>query len=116
MSKIPVTKSSAFLGLIEELPVSTDAITSRTVFTNSLINQVLFSFDKGQGLSEHASPKTVVVQVLTGQLAFEVGGERHIMNPGDVVYLAPNDPHALEALEPTHLALTMITTPKEEEA
>ena len=32
----------------------------------------------------------------------------HELEPGDCVYLAPNEPHALEATEPSHLSLVML--------
>ena len=108
MVATPVSQSGLYVGLLDQLPVSTEATTSRTVVKNDLLSQVLFSFDAGQALSEHASPKAVIVQCLTGKLEFTVEGKTEVLAPGDVVYLAPNAPHALTALEPTHMALTMV--------
>lgn len=111
MAESAVTESSMHTELLAQMPVSVNATTSRTVVKNSLLSQVLFSFDAGQALSEHASPKAVIVQVITGKLRFTVEGEAKDLGPGDVVYLAPHAPHALEALEATHMALTMVNVP-----
>ena len=113
MAMTPVSQSGFFTDLLNQLPISTEATTSRTVVKNDVLSQVLFSFDTGQALSEHASPKAVIVQVLTGKLLFTVEGESQEIVPGDVVYLAPNAPHSLEALEPTHMSLTMVNVDKE---
>ncbi|WP_336250368.1 cupin domain-containing protein [Stomatohabitans albus] len=108
MSTSPVSQSGVYTGLLDELPVAKDATTSRTVVKNDVLSQVLFSFDAGQALTEHASPKAVIVQILNGKMNFTVGGKTTLLQTGDVIYLAPNDPHALEAVEPCHMALTMV--------
>ncbi|MFV0429189.1 MAG: cupin domain-containing protein, partial [Arachnia sp.] len=59
---------------------------------------------------EHTSPRAVVVTLLSGALDFTVGGTTTRMAPGDVVYLAPGDSHALVAVEPCHLSLVMVDT------
>lgn len=106
----PMSLSSAHLGLLAELPVSTDTTSSRVLVNNPLLRVVLFSFDAGQRLTEHTSPRAVVCQLISGEMSFTVGGIRHEMVAGDVIYLAPGEPHALEAHQPSHLSLVMIDT------
>lgn len=113
MATTPVSQSGMYTGLLEELPIATEATTSRTVVKNDVLSQVLFSFDAGQALSEHASPKAVIVQLLSGKMEFTVEGKAEFLAPGDVVYLAPNAPHALTAVEPCHMALTMVNVEKD---
>ena len=72
------------------------------------MRHVVFSFDAGQVLTEHASPRAVVVQMLSGKMRFRVGEATHDLAGGDVVYLAPGDRHALEALDPCYMALTLV--------
>ncbi|MDO5701047.1 MAG: cupin domain-containing protein [Bowdeniella nasicola] len=104
------TESAAFINLLEELPITKAATTSRVVVNNDLLRVVLFSFDAGEQLTEHASPRAVVVQLLSGKMTFNVAGEDHLMVPGDVIYLAPNERHALVAEEACHLSLVMVDT------
>ena len=50
----------------------------------------------------------VVVQLLSGRMEFTVAGETSTLITGDVVYLAPGVRHALTAIEPCHMSLTMV--------
>ncbi|MBV7282650.1 cupin domain-containing protein [Corynebacterium sp. TAE3-ERU30] len=100
--------STVALGVLSDLPIAREATTSRVLVNNEHLRTVVFSFDAGQVLTEHASPRAVVVQLLDGRLSFTVAGEEHEMHPGDVIYLAPNERHALEALEPSHMSLVMV--------
>lgn len=107
-SPTPSAESQVYTGLIEQLPILREATTSRVVLDNDLMRFVLFSFDAGQLLTEHASPRAVVVQLLSGRMEFSVAGETSMLSPGDLVYLAPGERHALTAIEACHLALTMV--------
>lgn len=103
-----VSESKVYMDLLQQLPILQEATTSRVVLNNDLIRFVLFSFDAGQLLTEHASPKAVVVQLLSGRMEFTVAGETSTLITGDVVYLAPGVRHALTAIEPCHMSLTMV--------
>ncbi|MFZ1381316.1 MAG: cupin domain-containing protein [Scrofimicrobium sp.] len=106
-------QSLVFTDLVEELPIVREATTSRVVVNNQILRFVLFSFDEGQLLTEHASPRAVVVQLLGGRMEFTVSGETSVLTGGDIVYLAPGARHALTALEPCHMALTLVNVPNE---
>lgn len=103
-----VEESSAHLGLLDALPVGAEATTSRVVVNNPLLRVVYFAFDAGELLTEHSSPRAVVVQLLDGAMRFTVDGVEHAMRPGDVIYLAPGAVHALVADAPSHLSLVMV--------
>lgn len=103
-----VSESSAHLGLIDALPVQTEATTSRVVLNNDLLRVVYFAFDTGELLTAHASPRAVVVQLLSGKMRFTVEDVEHHMTPGDAIYLAPGAVHALVADAPSHLSLVMV--------
>lgn len=55
----------------------------------------------------------MIVQLLSGKMEFTVGGEASVLSAGDIVYLAPGDRHALVAIEPCHMALTMVNVDEE---
>ena len=108
MPSTPVSESLFHLGLNEALPISRDATTSRVVVNNEVLRTVLFTFDAGQELTEHASTKAVVVTVLEGDMDFSVGSRTERMRAGDVLYLAPNDRHALKAVTACRMQLVMV--------
>lgn len=112
MPSTPVNESQTVTEIFDKLPILEAATTSRVVVNNDVLRHVVFSFDTGQVLTEHASPRAVIVQQLSGSTRFTVGKETSILKAGDVVYLAPGDRHALECVEAGHLALTLVDTTK----
>lgn len=106
--RTPIEISSTITDVLAELPVGKEATTSRVVVDNNLLRVVYFSFDAGQELTDHATPRAVVVTLLTGAMDFTVGEVTARLAPGDVVYLAPGQTHALVATAPSHLSLVMV--------
>lgn len=103
-----VSTSSAHAGLLEALPVTAESTTSRVVVNNALLRVVYFAFDTGELLTEHSSPRAVVVTLLDGAIRFTVDGVETAMAPGDVIYLAPGARHALVADAPSRMSLVMV--------
>jgi quercetin dioxygenase-like cupin family protein len=76
---------------------------------------VLFYFDTGQVLTEHTgqvltehtAAVPALLQVLDGHLRITADGRTVDLVPG-MVHLAARLPHALEAVEPSRLLLTML--------
>lgn len=104
----PTDKSSVHTQLVDALPVVTGSITSRVLVNNPLLRVTHFTLDEGEQLTEHTSPRAVVVQLLEGDMVFTLDGEESALKAGDVVYLAPGVPHALRALVPCRMALVMV--------
>lgn len=109
-SSTPVSESLFKLGLNQALPVSEQATTSRTVLDNGLLRVVMFTLDAGQALTEHTSAKAVVVTLLEGEMDFSIGARHEILHAGDVVYLAPDERHALTAVSACRMQLVMADT------
>lgn len=110
MSETPVTESAVVLDINTDLPVVRESTTSRVIVNNPLLRVVDFTFAPGQLLTEHASPRAVVVTLLDGEMTFEVEGESHTMHAGDVIYLAPDARHALTAITECRMQLVMVDT------
>ena len=108
----PVTESLFQLRLNDALPISKEATTSRVVVNNDVLRTVIFTFDAGQLLTEHASPRAVVVTLLEGEMDFSIGERTERMTAGDVIYLAPGDRHALTAVTECRLQLVMVDVDK----
>lgn len=108
MNETPVCESVVVLDLNQQLPVVAQSTTSRVVVNNPLLRVVMFTFDAGQLLTTHTSPRAVVVTLLEGEMEFSVANETQLMGPGDVIYLAPDESHALTALSPCRMQLVMV--------
>ena len=110
MSTTAVSESTVVLNINEQLPVVTESTTSRVIVNNPLLRVVDFTYAAGQLLTEHSSPRAVVVTLLDGEMDFEVEGRSNILHAGDVIYLAPDARHALTALTDCRMQLVMVDT------
>ena len=97
------------LNLKDEIAYADGAVISKTLLKKETGNITLFSFDKGQGLSEHTSPFDAVVQVVEGEGAFIIDGEMKTAKEGETIIMPANIPHDVQAAEqPFKMLLTMI--------
>ncbi len=87
---------------------SAGGVISKQVLKNDSGNITLFSFDEGQGLSEHTAPFDAVVQILDGRAQITIGGKSVLLQKGQAVIMPANIPHALHAVEKFKMLLTMI--------
>lgn len=100
------------LDLTELVSYSDGGVVSKQVLKNEAGNITLFSFDKGQGLSEHIAPFDAVVQVLDGEVEIKIGGVSHLLKQGQSIIMPAHISHALFAKERFKMLLTMIKTHK----
>lgn len=104
-ASIPPAEALALATLITPTP---HGIASRVLAKTSGGTVTLFSFDAGQGLSEHTAPFDALVLVLEGALDLTIGGQPVRTVPGAIVRMPANIPHAVEATEPTRMLLVML--------
>jgi quercetin dioxygenase-like cupin family protein len=83
-------------------------VVSRAVIKKSTGNVTIFSFDKGEGLSEHTAPFDALVQVLDGVAEVTVDKVPHRVTAGELIVMPAGKPHALKALERFKMMLVMI--------
>ena len=100
--------SQVLTGLWAQLPIPTEATTSRVVVNNELLRIVEFAMDAGQELTDHASDRAVAVLALAGALTLSISGEPRTLDAGDVVYLAPGERHAVVAESPCRFTLVLL--------
>ncbi len=84
------------------------AVVSRVIHRDGLLNVTVFAFDEGEGLSEHTSGASAVVQVFSGHLRLTCDGEDLDAGPGFWLHMSPGTPHALVATQPTTMLLTLV--------
>jgi quercetin dioxygenase-like cupin family protein len=87
---------------------SANSIVSKTLIDTKAGTITLFSFDVGQGLSEHTAPYDAVVQIIDGEAEITIGGNAIHASEGHMVVMPANIPHALQATKRFKMLLTMI--------
>jgi quercetin dioxygenase-like cupin family protein len=101
-------EKGAILNVVEMIEYSAGGVTSKQVLKNDAGNITLFSFDKGQGLSEHTAPFDAVVEILDGEAEITIDGKPLLLTTGQIVIMPANIPHALFAKQQFKMLLTMI--------
>ncbi len=84
------------------------SVVSRILIRREKGNVTLFAFDEGQELSEHTAPFDALVYVLEGRTEIRIAGQPFSLSAGDVILMPANQPHAVRAVSPFKMLLTMI--------
>jgi quercetin dioxygenase-like cupin family protein len=100
-------KGKAF-SFSDSIEYSDGGIVSKTVLKNKMGNISLFSFDKGEALSEHTAPFNAMIQAVDGKGEITIGGKPNILETGQAIIMPANIPHEVKALEKFKMVLTMI--------
>ena len=95
--------------LINDIQINSGAIVSKTLRKSQNVNLTLFAFDKGQALSGHSSPMDAYVQVLMGEMDITIDQRTQAVKTGEMILMPAGINHALEALAPTKMLLTMVS-------
>jgi len=105
MSTLPT--STVIGNLIGEVDIPESGTLSRVVFDNDELRVVVFAFDTGQELTTHAATAPAVIQVVKGRLTITLDGVEHDIDPGSWVHMEAHVTHAVVALEPSVMLLTL---------
>jgi quercetin dioxygenase-like cupin family protein len=92
----------------ESIEYSNGGIVSKTVLKKQTGNISLFSFDKGEALSEHTAPFDAVIQVVDGRGEIIIGGKSYFLETGETIIMPANIAHAVKAIDKFKMVLTMI--------
>ncbi len=94
--------------LAQQIEYSEGGIISKQILKNQAGNVTLFSFDEGQGLSEHTASFDALIQILEGKAEITVGGTPHTLAAGQIIIMPADISHAVHAIEQFKMLLTMI--------
>ena len=83
-------------------------IASRMVVFKKAGTITVFSFDTGEGLSEHTAPFDAVLMVTDGVAEIQIAGSPFTVRAGEMIILPANKPHGVFAKERFRMILTMI--------
>jgi len=78
-----------------------------TVFRRAPVAYVLFAFDEGGKMEQHAAHGLVAIQVLEGRMRVRADGGEHNLAAGHVLILNPGVLHDVLALEASAMLLTV---------
>ena len=92
----------------ESVDYSEGGIVSKTVIKKLTGNISLFSFAKGEALSEHTAPFDAMITVVDGKGEVIIGGKSFILTSGQSIIMPANITHAVNAVEKFKMVLTMI--------
>lgn len=102
------SKPFTYLAAAPLAGIPADAIISQTTANNDAFKATLFSFDKGQELTEHTTPRDAILFFLHGEFEVITGGEQFTATPGAWLHLPPSLPHSLKALSPGQFLLIIL--------
>ena len=94
--------------LVDLVAYQGGSVVSRTIIDKKAGTVTLFSFDEGQGLSEHAAPFDALVYLLDGEAEISISSKPFHLRDGDMIIMPANQPHALKAVKRFKMLLTMI--------
>jgi len=84
------------------------SVVSRMLINKKIGTVTLFSFDKGEGLSEHTAPFDALVYVFDGKAEIIISKTSYILEKGHMITMPANESHALNALEQFKMMLIMV--------
>ena len=99
---------SEILHMAELVNYQDGSVVSRQITKADAGNVTLFAFDKDQELSEHTAPFDALAHILDGSAEIKISGKDFELGTGDAIIMPANEPHALKALSPFKMLLTMI--------
>jgi quercetin dioxygenase-like cupin family protein len=94
--------------LADHVAYAEGSVVSKMLLKKDAGNITLFSFAKGQGLSEHTAPFDALVYILDGQARITLGGRGKNVSAGQMLIMPADVPHALYAEERFKMLLIMI--------
>ena len=86
----------------------TGTVASRMIVFKKAGTITCFSFDEGEGLSEHTAPYDAILEVTDGEAEVQIAGEPFTVHTGELIILPANKPHAVFAKKRFKMMLTMI--------
>ena len=99
---------SEVLTLKEQIQYQPGQVVSRTLVQNSAVSVTLFSFDKGEEISTHASGGDAFVTCLDGVGRITIDGEEFLLHQGESIVMPAGHPHAVYGQEQFKMLLVVV--------
>ena len=95
------------LALKDQVEYLDGQVVSKTLVQNELVSMTLFSFDKGEEISTHASGGDAMVTVLEGKGRFTVADEVFYLEAGETLIMPKGIQHAVYGEEKFKMQLVV---------
>lgn len=87
---------------------SEQKVVSRTLAQNDYLTLTLFAFAAGEGISSHASTGDAMIQILDGEAQITIDTDKFTLSAGQMIIMPANIPHAVDAVRPFKMLLTVV--------
>ena len=97
-------------GEVIRLPLGTGLNSSQTttLVKSAHWELIRLVLPAGKEIPPHKAPGEISVQCLEGRVAFTAQGKTHELTPGQLIYLATGEPHAVKGIEDSSLLVTIL--------
>lgn len=108
MSILENIKPEEVLKLKDLVKYDSEKYTALPLFHSDSLVLMLFAFDKGQGLDEHASNGDALVNVLEGELEITLNGKTYTVKEHESLVMPAQVPHAVHAKKKAKMFLNIV--------
>ena len=92
----------------EVIEYTDGGVVSKEFIHSNAGSVTVFSFDAGQGLSEHTAPFDALIQVIDGVMQLTVEGQTFDIKAGETFIIPSGAHHSVKADERFKMMITMI--------
>lgn len=96
------------LPLKEQIACEAGKVVSLTLAQRPGVGMTLFAFDAEEGVSTHAAPGDAMAYILEGTAEITIDGTAHEASEGMAVIMPAGVPHAVKAVTPFKMLLTVV--------
>ena len=107
-AKMKNIELATVLSLKEQIAYQPGQVVSKTLAQNEAVSITLFSFDKGEEISTHASGGDALVTCLDGVGKITIDGEEYLLHEGESIVMPAGHPHAVLGVEPFKMLLVVV--------
>jgi quercetin dioxygenase-like cupin family protein len=104
---IPHAKPGQVIDVRPLGPKLADAKT-HTLLKTDAVEVLRLVMPAGKEITEHEAPGEIIVQCLEGRIAFTALGKTEELTAGQLLFLTPEEPHAVKCLEDASFLLTIL--------
>ncbi|HEU4459231.1 MAG TPA: cupin domain-containing protein [Methylibium sp.] len=96
--------------VIDVRPFGSRLLSEKTtaLFKSEQLEVIRLVLQAGKSFPEHSVAGEITVQCLEGQLDFTAEGKSHLLNAGEMLFLARGVPHEVTAIQDSSALMTIV--------